>query len=51
MKVVDVKPAKTNRTGSEPSRRFSKRRGDNGSTFVTSRAPRKRREANLLRVL
>jgi hypothetical protein len=39
MKVVVVKPAKINRTGSEPSRSFSKRNGGNGSTFVISHAP------------
>jgi len=45
MKAVVVKAAKTNKTGSEPSRRFSKRRGGNGSIFVDPRAHAvKRRE-------
>ena len=51
MKAVAVKPAKPNRTGSEPSRRLSNRRGGSGSTLVTPPCARsKRREADLLRV-
>ena len=37
MKAVVVKPAKTNRTGSEPSRRFSRRKVGKRNTFVSSR--------------
>jgi hypothetical protein len=39
MKVVVGQPAKTNKTGSEPSRRFSKRTDGNGSILVTSQSP------------
>jgi hypothetical protein len=39
MKAVVVKPAMMNKTGSEPSRRFSKRTGSNGDALVTARAP------------
>jgi hypothetical protein len=39
MKAVVVTPAMMNKTGSEPSRKFSNRGGSNGDDFVASRAP------------